>query len=278
MSRLRFGYNTNGFAHHTLEDVLRVIAKLGYDGVALTLDANHLNPFVCGRREFLSCADLLRKLSLDAVVEGGARFILDPMRKHEPSLVSSHGRRRRIDFIRKCIDIAGILGAAVVSIGSGPRDCSATEKQSRARLSGAIAELCDFAAERGVALALEPEPGMFVETVADYADIKERSSRDDLRLTLDVGHVYCSETESPDRIIYKCKEEIANVHLEDIKGGVHHHLPPGEGDVDFAAVLGALEKIRYRGLVNLELSRSSYDAPRVARRALKFLKTLRRLR
>ena len=40
-----FGYNTNGFAHHRLEDTLRILADLGYGGVALTLDYTVLNPY-----------------------------------------------------------------------------------------------------------------------------------------------------------------------------------------------------------------------------------------
>ncbi len=39
------GYNTNGFAHHRLEQAIEIIADLGYKGVAITLDYHALNPF-----------------------------------------------------------------------------------------------------------------------------------------------------------------------------------------------------------------------------------------
>jgi sugar phosphate isomerase/epimerase len=177
--------------------------------------------------------------------------------------------------LQDCIAFALILRAKVLSFASGFKDPNVSEKTSRRHLVDAIRHLCSYAKEHGVVLALEPEPGMFVETLADYDRIKEESGRDDLRLTLDIGHIYCSEKKPAERIIDMYKDEIVNVHLEDIKGGVHQHLPPGEGDVDFPAVLKALKTINYRGLVNLELSRSSHDAPRVARDAIDYLKRIR---
>src|SRR5438045_5012560 len=82
-----FGYNTNGFAHHRLEDALAVLAGLGYEGVALTLDHHALNPFDPLLFEQLHrVRDLLRAYRLRAVIETGARFLLDARRKHQPTL------------------------------------------------------------------------------------------------------------------------------------------------------------------------------------------------
>ena len=49
--------------------------------------------------------------------------------------------------------------------------------------------------------------------------------------------------------------------LEDIRGRAHEHLPLGEGEIDFPPVLRALAAAGYGGLVTVELSRNSHDAP-----------------
>jgi hypothetical protein len=86
---LRFAYNTNGVANHRLDDALSLIADSGYDGVALTLDHHHLDPFAPDfDREVERFARRLQGLGLGCVVETGARFLLDPRQKHEPTLVT----------------------------------------------------------------------------------------------------------------------------------------------------------------------------------------------
>jgi sugar phosphate isomerase/epimerase len=61
------------------------------------------------------------------------------------------------------------------------------------------------------------------------------------------------------------------VHIEDIRGREHVHLPFGEGTIDFAPVVAALVDTGFAGLVAVELSRHSHEAPAQARRAFEFL-------
>jgi L-ribulose-5-phosphate 3-epimerase len=90
------GYNTNGFAHHRLEDALAVLAGLGYEGVALTLDHQALNPFDPHPFDQVHrVRDLLRAYRLRAVIETGARFLLDARRKHQPTLLDPGPPTRR---------------------------------------------------------------------------------------------------------------------------------------------------------------------------------------
>ena len=38
------GYNTNGMAHHDLFDAVQLLADIGYQSVAITIDHNSLSP------------------------------------------------------------------------------------------------------------------------------------------------------------------------------------------------------------------------------------------
>src|ERR1700680_2569934 len=114
---MRLGYNTNGFAHHRLEDALVILAELGYQSIALTLDYHSLNPFDPDMpRQLAEVKSLLQKYQLHSVIETGARFLLDPRRKHQPTLVSCKSDAgRRLDFLKAAIDIARELGSDAVS-------------------------------------------------------------------------------------------------------------------------------------------------------------------
>lgn len=120
--RLRYAYNTNGLAHHRLHDALSLLADTGYAGVALTLDVHHLDPYA---DDALAAAERLRTrcdaLGLELMVETGARYLLDPRVKHEPTLVTgdAEGRARRLAYLRRACDLAELLRADAVSFWTG---------------------------------------------------------------------------------------------------------------------------------------------------------------
>ena len=85
---MRLGYNTNGMQSHRLADALELLAAQGYAAVALTLDVMHLDPFTSSAAQVAAVARQLQALGLLPVIETGARFLLDPARKHEPTVMS----------------------------------------------------------------------------------------------------------------------------------------------------------------------------------------------
>jgi L-ribulose-5-phosphate 3-epimerase len=93
-------------------------------------------------------------------------------------------------------------------------------------------------------------------------------------LTIDIGHLHClGEPIAP--TLRKWKDILCNIHIEDMRQGMHEHLMFGEGEIDVAEVLAVLEEIGYEGGVHVELSRHSHDAVETARTALEFLKNAR---
>jgi len=270
---MQLGYNTNGFAHHRLEDALTILADLGYQSVAITLDYHALNPFDANCAE--QCATirkLLDQLGLRCVIETGARFLLDPKRKHQPTLLSEKSERR-FDFLCRSLDVAQMLGADAVSFWSGTPSDSANEETYWRRLVDGCKRLCLAAEQRKVRLAFEPEPGMFIDTMAKYAELHQRVNHPFFGLTLDVGHLHCLREVPIEVHIRRWRDWLWNVHIEDMRAGVHDHLMFGEGEMDFSPILRALREINYAGGVHVELSRHSHDAVRTAERALNFLRS-----
>ena len=270
----RLGYNTNGFNCHSLESALEIIANLGYRGVAITLDNYILNPAAAGLDSQLErTRAMLKEKNLACVIETGARFLLNPRIKHEPTLISadSAGRRIRIDFLKRALDIAVQLEAEALSFWSGVKPADVREAEAWNWLIEGCRELSDYAGQHDVPLAFEPEPGMFIENLTQHQKLSDQIRSPLFCLTLDIGHAYLTEDSSVAKCIRNYRDEIKNVHLEDMKKGEHKHLQFGEGEIDFAEVFNALKEIEYTGLINVELSLHSRNAVHAAEHAYNFL-------
>lgn len=300
----RLGYNTNGLAHHRPVDALRLVADLGYEALALTPDAGCLDPYDLRENEVEDLRRWAEDLGLSLVVETGSRFLLDAARKHHPTLLEDDPaeRRRRLDFLQRCGDLAAALDSGVLSIWSGAapsevvadwppwersaagateavgeragvRGASALREESWERLCEGVEALLLYLDGTGVDLALEPEPGMFLATPDGYGELLRRlgSTGDRLGLTLDVGHCLVTGEDVP-ATIRRWAPRLVNVHLDDIAGGVHDHRMFGQGDLDLPATLRALVEVGFGDVASVELSRDSHRGPQAAREAMGHLR------
>jgi sugar phosphate isomerase/epimerase len=255
------GYHTNSLQNHRLPDALRLLADSGYRAVAITPDTCHLDPDRTTAAQLDECARLLRDLGLLPVIETGARILLDPAHKHEPTLMTRDParRERRLQFYGRVAAMGAALGARVVSFWAGLDRSPGPD--SADWLAEGVALACARIRAHGLCPSLEPEPGMAVETVGDWRRLGAVLGAGAPALTLDVGHLYAVWEGEPAEVIRSAAPDLAQVHLEDMPRGEHEHRLPGTGDVDFPAVLKALSEAGYRGPVCFELSRSSHLAP-----------------
>ena len=272
------GYGTNSIGDVDPLDAIPMLGGLGYRSLAITLDHHTIDPFAADLPARIArWREALTRSRMACVIETGARHLLDPVHKHEPTLVTAdrEARDRRVDFLCRAIDIAVELSAACVSLWSGVVRDSADEEAIWGRLAGSLAPVLDHAASRGMALGFEPEPGMAIDTLARYGHLLDRLGRPEhLRLTVDIGHLECMGEWPLNARLRPWADRIVNIHVDDMLACRHEHLPLGAGDVDFPPILAAIAAGGYRGGIHVELPRQSHRWVETARQSAAFLAPL----
>ena len=268
------GYNTNGLAHHDPLEALQLLADTGYKSVAITIDHHWLNPNSDQRFEQLKqIKQFLEHNEFSNVIETGARFLLDPYRKHWPTLMDEDESKvqTRVRFLKYCIDTAVFLESDCVSIWSGKKPEEQSFQQALDRLATNLRPILDYAEECKMDIGFEPEPGMLIDTTGRFERLIHLVDSPRLKMTLDIGHLFCLSEVPIVTFIERWKDRLVNVHIEDMRAGVHEHLMFGEGQIYFPPVIESLFEVGYEGGLHIELSRHSNNAAEVVRESYKFL-------
>lgn len=276
---MKLGYNTNGLAHHRFTDAVALLADHGFESVAITPDVAWLDPYQDPAnlaRQVGESARILERFGMSCVMESGARYLINPRKKHDPTLMDSDPDRRslRIDYLKRLIRMAADLNATCFSFWSGKLDEIMPQRLADQRLIDGIHEILPMSESLKMPLAFEPEPGMYIETLADFRRIDSWVMSGWLQLTVDLGHLHCLGEEPIADKIREWGPSILNIHIEDMKPGVHEHLMFGEGTMDFLPIFQALNDIGYPFAVCVELSRDSHRADTVVGQAAAFLRRL----
>lgn len=276
---LRPAYCLNGFTDHRLADAVRLLAGLGYRGVAITAGPPHLDvpePPWPDRiaRGLAEARGILRAHGCSVVLETGGRYWLDAERKHHPTLVSPDrsGRRLRRRALCAAAAAAGLLGSPIVHCWAGAAEPGTDPAAAWAWLVEGVRELCIVAAKAGVVVGFEPEPGHVVESFDHWERLHHEVGHRALKLTVDLGHVVCVEPPPWPAALARVARDVVHVQVDDMRPGAHVHLPFGEGEVPLAAMLRVLADAGYGGQLAVELPRHSHEAPVQAARAIEALR------
>jgi sugar phosphate isomerase/epimerase len=273
---MKLAFSTNAFLNHSFAEAAASIAALGYRGLEIMADVPHAWPayLLPGQKAGLRAALDEHKLAISNVNAFMMHAVNDPRQKYlHPSWIEPdrHYRQIRIDHTRRALSLAKDLGAPCITTEPGgplegrPRtDCLALFLEM-------LGPVVEHAESVGVPLLIEPEPDLLIETADQYLEFADRIQSPMLGLNFDIGHSYCVG-DDPAAAVRKLKDHIRHVHLEDIAATrVHHHLIPGEGAIDFPAVLAALHEIGYAGWVTIELytcHESPAEAAKLARQRI----------
>jgi inosose dehydratase len=159
-------------------------------------------------------------------------------------------------------------------------------------LLGNLERLQDIVGEHGLRATLHPHVGTAVEDRDAVYRLLESS---DIPLCLDTGHLIIGGTD-PLELLRSAADRVAHVHLKDVRlavaATVHDasyisavrrgmYVPLGDGDLDIAGIVGALEAAGYAGWYVLEQDAALPGEPEAGagpvddvRRSLDFLAKL----
>ena len=272
---MQLAFSSNAYLDMPIEQAISRVAGFGYKGIELLADVPHAWPagLLPVQKESIRRAIDSSGLKISNINAFMMNAIADPRQPYwHPGWTDPdrHYRAIRREHTKRALRLAAELGAPTISTEPGGELAEGqTRQQATDIFYDEIMPCLDVAAEVGVTLLIEPEPGLLIEKFGQYLEFAERVNHPSLGLNFDIGHAYCV-AEDPAEWVPKMKAHTRHYHFEDIAATrVHHHLVPGEGAIDFDGVFAAIQKHTPGIWVTVELYpyRQQPDAAAQAARA-----------
>ena len=196
---IQLSYSTFGLTELDFLTAIDVVDRAGYAGIELSFHRDQFNPFDITEEFLEAIRKRLETTRLKPACVATASHFFTPSRPHEPSLICPDlaGRKRRIDLIKRGIRVARRLGVSLVTFGSGfirEEHILNPAINPHELLVDSIHQcLSEVRDDEDITLLIEPEPGMFIETLEQGISLIEAIDSPRFKLHVDICHAYCSE-------------------------------------------------------------------------------------
>ncbi|MBI2303011.1 MAG: sugar phosphate isomerase/epimerase [Armatimonadetes bacterium] len=251
---MRTAYGTYALPTYSLEDALRLIAELGYDGVEICVGPRHTPVEALTPERCAAVRALLGELGL------GVPALM---------LISAHlwnpdpdKHRATLEHVRACAAAAHALGARpVLSVGFGGR--TAEWETIRAPFAELLADYARLGWEEGVVIAGEAHCGAAVDRSERVMWLLDQVASPEVRLHFDIVHMYLAGEDEADAVA-RLLPYTAHTHITDARkhaDGTFDLLLLGQGDLDAAKYVRAMAAGGWDDFITLEVSARVWDAP-----------------
>ena len=249
---MRISYNTWAYSSffvwtpsYTLEDTIRRLARMGYDGIEIGAGAPHAFPSQLTPerrreiRELLDNEGITLSSMLPAPSGGPGNNPVSPLAEE---------RRHAIEHYKELIALTADWGGRTLIYLPGWRVFGTTRRQAWKWSRAALTEIADTAGEYGVTLVIEPTPHdtNLCESSYDAIELMEDVAHPNVKLMFDTFHVLYRREVMTD-YVYEMGSDLRHIHISD-----NDRLPPGAGYGDFPALIDALLETGFDGYLTME--------------------------
>lgn len=273
---MKLAYSSNAYMRWSIEEAIDRVANLGYAGIELMADVPHAWPpdTSIEQRRAIRRRVHDRGLTISNINAFMMRAVQDFW---HPSWIEPDPayRRQRVQHTIASLHMAAELGAPNITTEPGGPMPEGMDRATAMNLFvDGLQEALATAEKVGVALLVEPEPGLLIETANQFVELASRVNSPMFGLNFDIGHFYCV-SEPLSAIVHRLRLWTRHYHVEDIAASrVHEHLIPGRGAIDFAELVKAIRDTGYDGWLTVELYPYLDDPDGAGRESFEFMSSL----
>src|ERR1700751_2358933 len=252
---------------YPLDEAIRRLARIGYDGVEIGCAAPHAWPAYLSaerRRELrrLLASSGLQAVSLLATPGGGPGF--------NPASPCAEERNATGRYYQEVTDLAFDLGARKVIYIAGWRIFGTTRQEAWSRSRHCLDRIAAYAGQKDITIVVEPTAAAtnLIERADDAIELMRSVEHSNVKLMFDTLHALYRD-ELPADYARAMGGDLVHVHVSD-----KNRVLPGEGQVDWGGLMQGLRECCFDGFITMEvgLDSRSADPDRIARTALAYLK------
>ena len=230
-----------------VETTIRRLAKYGYDGIEISYDSVELSPGASGTAAIRDC---LVENGVECVGSISLMFAGRDLIHSDPAV-----RESSVDYLRKCItmikELRGGDGGGTMSIVPSEvgkvKEMASPEEEWAWAVEG-LKAVREHAQGEGVRIALEPLNRFETNFVNRHDQVLLLASEvgDDVGVCLDVYHMNQEEADVL-QAFRNAGDKLFDVHVAD-----NNRMACGQGQLDWAGIVGTLKEIGYDGSLTVE--------------------------
>lgn len=273
---MKISYNTWAYSSffvwvpaYTLDDTIKRLAKIGYDGIEIGAAAPHAYPPHLSKERRAQVRDLLDEhgIQLSSMLpapSGGPG--------NNPASPYIEERRATVEHYKELAELTAQWGGQTLIYLPGWIIFGTSRRQAWAWSREVLTEVADSIAHTGVTLVIEPtshDTNLCV-SADDAIELMQDVNRPNVKLMFDTFHVLYSREVISD-YAYKMGDDLKHIHIAD-----SDRLPPGSGVGDFESLIDALIDIKFDGYLTMETGfhRRGIEPDEDARTSIEYLRPL----